>query len=115
MNFGYVARVARLNLAAVGALGLAPPPPDSARARRDAGSGGQKWMLSWQRVPGAASYEVLVRRTTAATHEQVIAVRDTSYLLEVQLDDAWAAVRSVGANGHRSLASVLPAPAFVNR
>ncbi len=115
VNFGYVARVARLNLAALGALGLAPPSPDSARARRDAASGGQQWMLTWRPVPGAASYEVLVRATTAATHERVIAVRDTSYLLAVQLDDAWAAVRSVGANGHRSLAAVLPPPAFVNR
>jgi hypothetical protein len=29
-------------------------------------------------------------------------------VLNVQLDEAWAAIRAVGANGHRSLPIVLP-------
>jgi hypothetical protein len=39
----------------------------------------------------------------------------TSYLLGEQLDDLWASVRSVGSNGHRSLAIVVPPPAFITR
>jgi hypothetical protein len=116
VSFPYVARVARLNAATIAALGLAPPVPDSARAQRDRESGGQKWRLTWKRVPGAARYEVVVRRTTSPTWENVIRVdNDTTYLLSEQLDDLWAGVRSVSQTGHRSLAAVLPPPTFVTR
>ena len=116
VNFGYVANVARLNVASLGSLAMAPPPPDSVTARRDQPSGGQNWLISWKPVAGAASYEILVRRTTSPIHEQVIRVQGaTSFLLTEQLDDLWASVRSVGANGHRSLAIVVPPPAFVTR
>jgi hypothetical protein len=106
VNFGYVAQVARVNAATLVSLALAPMVPDSVLARREsAASGGQAWSLSWTRVPGAASYEVLVRRTTAPTWEQVIPVGTAlKHQLSFQLDDGWAAVRAVGANGHRSLA-----------
>ena len=111
-----MANVARLNAATVGSLGQAPATPDSVTARRDRESGGQMWMLSWKPVPGAKGYEVLVRRTTAPTYEKVIAVgAETSYLLADQLDDVWAAVRAVGANGHRSLASAVPPPSAATR
>jgi len=107
VNFGYVTKVAKFNAAVVGSLANAPAPPDSARSRRDQPSGGQKWMLTWKPVPDATAYEVLVRRTFAPTWERIIPVgAATSYLLPDQLDDLWAAVRSVGANGHRSLAAV---------
>ncbi|HEX2781618.1 MAG TPA: M28 family peptidase [Gemmatimonadaceae bacterium] len=116
VSFGYVAKVARLNAATVGTLAAAPATPDSTTARRDAASGGQRWRLTWRRVAGAASYEVLIRRTTSPRWERAIAVgSDTTMLLPVQLDDAYAGVRSVGANGHRSLAAVVPAAAFVSR
>jgi peptidase M28-like protein len=116
VDFSYVSRVARLNGATIGALAAAPPMPDSAVVRRDAASGGQKWRLTWRRVPGATSYEVLVRRTTAPQWERVVAVgADTTYLLSVQLDDAYAGVRAVGPSGFRSLAAVVPAAAFVTR
>jgi len=59
----------------------------------------------------SVSYEVLFRRTTAATHEKIYqGGAGTSFLLPDQLDDGWAAVRAVGANGHRSLASAVPPP-----
>jgi hypothetical protein len=110
VNFGYVANVARLNASVVGTLANAPAPP-AALARRDQASGGAKWMISWRPSSGAASYEVLFRRTTAPTHEKIYqAGAGTSFLLPDQLDDGWAAVRAVGANGHRSLASAVPPP-----
>ena len=116
VNFGYVANVARLNAAVIGSLGLAPASPDSARFQRDAASGGQKWNVSWGEVPGAARYEVLVRSTVAPTWERIIPVSGTtSYLLDVQLDDAWVAVRSVGANGHRSLATPVTSFSSISR
>jgi len=108
VNFGYVANVARNNASVVGTLANAPAPP-SALARRDQASGGAKWMLTWKEIPGAASYEVLFRSTTAPTYEKIYrAGTSTSFLLPDQLDDGWAAVRSVAANGHRSLTSAVP-------
>jgi hypothetical protein len=116
VSFGYVARVARLNAAVVGALAAAPAAPDSVAARRDRPSGGQKWMVSWAAVAGATSYEVLVRATTAPTHEVVHdAGAGTSWLLDAQLDDASVAVRAVGANGHRSLATAVAGFGVVSR
>ena len=110
VNFGYVANVARLNASVVGALANAPPPP-AALARRDQASGGTKWMITWSPTPGAASYEVLFRRTTAPTYEKIYqADTGSSFLLPDQLDDGWAAVRAVGSNGHRSLTSAVPPP-----
>ena len=111
VNFGYVARVASLNAAAVVTLVSAPASPDSVVMRRESASGGQSWTLYWPSVPGAATYEVLVRRTTAPTWERVIPVGATTrYVLAAQLDDAWAAVRAVGASGHRSLARTARPP-----
>lgn len=116
VNFRYVANVAKLNVAALTSIAMAPPPPDSVTARRDQPSGGQKWMISWKPSVGAASYEILMRRTTSPIHEQVIRVPSgTQYLLAEQLDDLYASVRAVGANGHRSLAVVIPPPASPSR
>jgi len=110
VNFGYVANVARLNAAVVGSLANAPPPP-AALARRDQASGGAKWMITWHPSPGAVSYEVLFRRTTAPTYEKIYqAGAGMSFLLPDQLDDGWAAVRAVGPNGHRSLTTAVPPP-----
>ena len=110
VNFGYVANVTRLNAAVVGSLASAPPPP-AALARRDQASGGAKWMITWRPSPGAAGYEVLFRRTFAPTYEKIYqAGAGTSFLLPDQLDDGWAAVRAVGANGHRSLTTAVPPP-----
>ena len=108
VNFGYVANVARTNAAVIGSLAAAPAAP-VAFARRDRESGGQKWMLTWKPVPGATSYEVLFRRTFAPTYEKIYqSGAATSFLLPDQLDDGWAAVRSVGTNGTRSLTAAVP-------
>ena len=110
VNFGYVANVARNNASVIGSLANAPAPP-MALAVRDRESGGTKWRLSWNAVPDAASYEVLFRRTTSPTYEKIYPVATgTTFLLPDQLDDGWAAVRSVATNGHRSLTAAVPPP-----
>jgi hypothetical protein len=113
VNFGYIAQVARLNAVTVVSLASAPALPDTVIARREnAASGGQAWSLRWTPVPGAVRYEVLVRRTTSPSWDRVIPVNGgVTQQLDFQLDDGWAAVRAVGANGHRSLARAAgPAP-----
>ncbi|MDB4891868.1 MAG: leucine aminopeptidase [Gemmatimonadetes bacterium] len=113
VNFGYIAQVARLNAVTVVSLASAPALPDAVIARREnAASGGQAWSLRWTPVVGATRYEILVRRTTSPSWDRVIPVSGgLTQQLDFQLDDGWAAVRAVGANGHRSLARVAgPAP-----
>ena len=124
VNFGYVANVARVNAIAVASLAAAPATPANARAVRQgragasadggvmpSGSGGQAWTLSWDASAGAVGYELLVRRTTSPTWEQVIPLGNaTRCTLARQLDDEWAGVRAVGANGARSMAASMPAP-----
>jgi hypothetical protein len=110
VNFGYVANVARLNAATIAALGQAPGIPDSVRARRDVPvTGGRRWSLAWSPVKGAVGYEVLIRPTTSPQYELVYRVpTGTTFELNYQLDDAWAGIRAIGANGHRGLTAVLP-------
>lgn len=117
VNFGYVANVARVNAFTVASLAMAPATPANARATRQGrnasagASGGQAWTLSWEPSANAAGYELLIRRTTAPTWEQVIPLGNmTRCTLRRQLDDEWAAVRAVGAGGARSLAASMPTP-----
>lgn len=124
VNFNYVANVARVNAMTVASLAGAPATPANARAARQGraapdaagkppamNTGGQAWTMSWDASPGATSYELLIRRTTSATWEQIIQLGNvTSCSLRRQLDDEWAGVRAVGPNGERSMAASMPAP-----
>lgn len=110
VNFGYVANVSRINASVIGSLANAPAPP-AALAVRDRESGGAKWRMTWNAVPAASGYEVLFRRTTSPSYEKVYPVGSaTTFLLPDQLDDGWAAVRSVGSSGQRSLTAAVPPP-----
>lgn len=111
VNFGYVAKVARLNLATVVSLASAPSRPVRTAYARDRASGGQSFTIRWDAVPDAAGYELLVRRTTAPTYTRIVPTGNvTEFLLDEQLDDVWVGVRAVGDNGHRSLTTVVGAP-----
>lgn len=111
VDFGYVAKVARLNLATVASLAGAPARPVATGYQREREtSGGQSFHVWWDSVPGAARYELLVRRTTDPTYRRIVdAGAGTQFLLDEQLDDVWVGVRAVGANGHRSLTTVIGA------
>jgi hypothetical protein len=111
VHFPYVAKVARLNLATVVSLASAPARPVRTAYARDRDSGGQAFTIRWDAVPGAAGYELLVRRTTAPTYTRIVPTGNvTEFLLDEQLDDVWVGVRAVGADGHRSLTTVVGAP-----
>ena len=111
VNFNYIAKVARLNLATVASLAAAPARPEQTAHARDRDSGGQSFTIRWSPVANAASYELLVRRTTAPTYTRIVPVGNvTQFLLDEQLDDVWVGVRAVGTDGHRSLTTVVGAP-----
>ena len=112
--FGYVANVARLTAVAAGSLASAPAVPASAASAREGiGAGAPRvFSVTWCPSPGAASYEVLVRRTTAPTWELVLPIGSpTQYLLDRQNDDEYFGVRAVGTNGFKSLVASMPGPA----
>jgi len=110
----YLARVCRVNAAALAELALAPPPPEPPRVR---GAVAYDTRLSWPAVPGAAGYEVVWRSTTSATWEHAQAVGPETTIEEtrrgpseavrttvrgVTADDHFFGVRSVSEAGHRS-------------
>ncbi|MBA3646630.1 MAG: M20/M25/M40 family metallo-hydrolase [Gemmatimonadaceae bacterium] len=109
VNFGYVANVARLNAAVVASIAAAPPPPQNFFGRRQSATGGNDWELTWTAAPGAVGYEVLYKSTFAPTWEKVIPAGNVrKFTLPFQLDDGMAGLRSIGANGSRSIAVAVP-------
>jgi hypothetical protein len=108
VNFAYVANVARLNAATLAAMASAPAPP--AKAIVDARGQEDPTNLSWEASPGAASYEVVWRDTTAPEWEHSKDVGNvTKVTMPYSKDNIIYGLRAVDARGHRSLV-VLPKP-----
>ena len=105
----YIAGVARVNAATLASLAAAPAPPPhvkilTAQLENDS-------TLEWSAVSGASGYEVLWRATSMPVWEHVQSVASgTRVTLPISKDNVVFAVRSVDAEGHRSLA-VVPEPA----
>src|SRR5712671_5492103 len=108
VDFDYVARVARLNAAALASLASAPAPPaDVHLLTKDLENDST---LTWTASAGAAAYEVVWRSTKAPDWEYVQTVSSgTRATLKVSKDNVIFGVRAVDAAGHRSL-PVVPEP-----
>jgi hypothetical protein len=109
IDFDYLARVAQANVAALSALALGPEMPQDVEMPYH-GLGyqhlGNDSTLTWQRAPGAATYEVLWRDTSSPVWQHVQNVGDvTQVTLPVSHDDSILAVRSVGRDGLFSVAA----------
>jgi Zn-dependent M28 family amino/carboxypeptidase len=109
-DFPYIANVARVNVAALAELALAPARPKNvriitARLTNDTD-------LAWDMSDDADHYEVVWRDTTATTWQQSRDVGHVgSYTMkELSKDNFIFGVRAVGKEGHRSPA-VYPKPA----
>ena len=61
MDFAYLAKMTKLNVAALAAIASAPPPPEP----KVEGAVSTDTTITWAPVPGAASYQVRWRRTDA--------------------------------------------------
>jgi hypothetical protein len=108
VDFGYVARVARLNAVALAALAAAPAPPAAVKVVTT--NLDNNTTLKWGASEGATGYEVIWRETSAPTWEHVKSVGDTTTTtLEISKDNVIFAVRAVDKAGHKSL-PVVPAP-----
>ncbi len=110
VDFAYLAKVCRANVATLIELASAPPAPTSVRAR--GARRAYDTTVTWKGVEAAASYELVWRATTAAdwegskllTKDEVRAERGqlAATLSGQCLDDVVVGVRSVSADGARS-------------
>jgi hypothetical protein len=109
VDFDYVAHVARLNAATLASLASAPAPP--ANVHLLAKDLENDSTLTWGSASGLPSgYEILWRATTSPEWEHVEKVGSvTRATLKLSKDNVIFAVRTVDAEGHRSL-PVVPVP-----
>lgn len=104
VDFAYLARVARVNAAALASLALAPAPPANARiitARLE-----NTTTLAWDlgKEPDLAGYEVVWRRTSAPTWEASRSIGlVATYTHELSKDHFIFGIRAVDRDGHRSV------------
>ncbi len=109
-DFGYIARVAKVNAATLWSLAQAPGTPKGVQVRTSALTNDTE--LLWLRgtEPDLAGYEVVWRETTAADWTTVVRVGDvTSALVDLSKDNVFFGVRAVDRAGHRSPVS-FPVP-----
>ncbi|RLV10555.1 aminopeptidase [Streptomyces griseocarneus] len=102
-DFGFIARVARVNAAALWSLAQAPGTPRGARIRTAAL--GNSTELVWERgpEPDLAGYEVVWRETTAAEWTHVIPAGNvTRHVVDLSKDNVFFGLRALNRSGLRS-------------
>ena len=112
MDFPYLTKVVKLNVAALAALASAPPPPET----KAEGAVSTDTTISWTPVAAASEYRIRWRRTDSNNWEQSASppAGATQHVLKgIRVDDWVFGVSSVGANGFESpVASAVPGGAF---
>jgi hypothetical protein len=107
VDFNYIAKVARVNCAALAQLARAPAPPRSVIIDP---APSYDTTLSWEpgQDKGIHGHAVLVRETTAPTWQRRIDVGNVSAvtLRGLSKDDVIFAVESYDSDGHRSVPTV---------
>ncbi len=101
MDFDYLARMTRLNVAAMAELALAPATPKAEMLNRTLG---YDTTLQWQPVAGAVTYELVWRATSEAewTHRKDVG-NVTSATLPISKDDWIVGIRARDASGNASV------------
>jgi Peptidase family M28 len=104
MDFEYLAKVTRLNIALASRLAVAPPAPESASL---SGAVTSDTMVSWSSVKGAVGYKIYSRPADQQQwqHNQFIEGGDITILIlkGVIVDDNFFGVSAVGADGQESI------------
>ncbi|BEL05386.1 M20/M25/M40 family metallo-hydrolase [Actinoplanes sichuanensis] len=105
-DFGYIARVARVNASALWSLAQAPGTPKGVVI--DTTQLTNATTLRWQpgTEPDLAGYEVVWRETTAADWQHCLPVgRVSTVTVDLSKDNVFFGVRAVDTTGHRSPAA----------
>lgn len=102
MDFGYLAKVADVNIAALAQLAAAPAAPAGVTI---AGALSRDTTVTWAPVPGATGYKVVWRRNDAQTWQdaRTVSGATTTLLKDVPVDDHFVGVAAVAADGSESL------------
>ena len=116
MDFPYLAKVTKLNVAALAAIASAPPPPEP----KVEGAVSTDTTVTWPAVGNASAYKVWWRRTDANQWQtaRTLASRQCAdvcklVLPHIRVDDWVFGVSSVGRDGFESpVASAVPGGAF---
>jgi hypothetical protein len=116
VDFAYLAKMTKLNVAALAGIASAPPPPEP----KVEGAVSTDTTLTWAPVEGASSYEVRWRRTDANNWEVSRALASSActatckiVLPHIRVDDFVFGVASVSRDGFESpVASAVPGGAF---
>ncbi|GAA2710243.1 M20/M25/M40 family metallo-hydrolase [Streptomyces luteosporeus] len=109
-DFGFIARVARVNAAALWSLAQAPGTPRAVKIRTTAL--GNSTELTWERgpEPDLAGYEVVWRETTEPEWTHVIPVGNvTRHTVGMSKDNVFFGIRALNRSGLRSPVA-FPAP-----
>jgi len=121
VDFAYLAKMTKLNIAALAAIASAPPPPEP----KVDGAVATNTRISWLQVPGAKQYVVRYRRTdsnqwqeSSTAREECVPQKDGTCLNwinlpHIRVDDWVFGVSSVSEDGFESpVASAVPGGAF---
>jgi peptidase M28-like protein len=102
-DFGYIARVARVNGAALWTLAQAPGTPRNTRVITSNLTNDTELVWDLGTEPDLAGYEVVWRETTAPEWTHVIKVGSvTRYTVDLSKDNVFFGVRAVNRAGQRS-------------
>ncbi len=111
-DFGFIARVARVNAAALWSLAQAPGTPRGAKIRTTAL--GNSTELAWERgpEPDLAGYEVVWRETTESEWTHVIPAGNvTRHTVNLSKDNVFFGIRALNRSGlHSPVAFCAPQP-----
>lgn len=101
VDFDYLAKVTALDVLTMASLAKAPAPPSNVSTK---GALATDTSFSWDRVPGAASYRLHWRDTTAPYWQHAVNVGDVDHyvLKDVVIDDWFFGVSSVSTDGYES-------------
>ena len=101
IDFAYLAQVARLNAITMAALAMAPAPPTEVKIE---GAVSMDTTVSWTAAPGATSYRVWWRDTTAPywSNSRLVTNATSLLLKDVNIDDWFFGVSSVSTDGYES-------------
>ena len=106
IDFDYLVRNIRVNLAAVMNLAMAPATPENA-VIANANELDNNTILAWDEVPGAGSYQILCRETDKPEWSVLDTVSgETGYSCPLSKDNYYFAVRAVSPGGHPGLPAV---------
>jgi len=117
VDFGYLARNARVNAAALATMGLAPQPPavtdDLGRPQLGRQPSGYDARLRWKASAGAAGYRVFWRDAWSADWQHDLFVGNVTevVLKGISIDDYVFGVAAVSEAGHESVVRAYVNPA----